>query len=311
MDRRTFLATATLVPPGLELMAGGPSRQSSRAGTRLILLGTAGGPRPRATRGAPAQVIVANGSAYVVDCGNGVARQLVIAGVPLRSIRDVFITHHHSDHNADYGTLLLLAWSAGLATPVDTWGPSPLAHITETFFQMSMTDIAARMTDEGRVDPRPLVRAHELHRGGVVFEDANLKVTAAVVDHPPMTSAFAYRFDAADRSIVISGDTRRSDALVALARGTDVLVHEAMLAAAVDRLIADVPNASDLKRSILSHHTTAEDAGRVAQAAGVGTLVLSHLVPAEDPRVSDEMWIEAARTHFRGRVILGRDLLEV
>ena len=311
MDRRTFLASATALAPGLRVMAGGPGRPPSRAGTRLILLGTAGGPRPRATRGAPAQVIIASGSAYVVDCGNGVARQLVTAGVPLRSIRDVFITHHHSDHNADYGTLLLLAWSAGLSTPVDTFGPPPLAHITETFFEMSATDIDARVRDEGRVDPRPLVRAHELRVGGFVFEDANLKVTAAVVDHPPMTLAFAYRFDAPDRSIAISGDTRRSDALVALARGADILVHEAMFAPAVDRLIADVPNASDLKRSILSHHTTVEDAGRVAQAAGVGTLVLSHLVPAEDPGVSEEMWIEAARTHFRGRVILGRDLLEV
>jgi ribonuclease BN (tRNA processing enzyme) len=72
-----------------------------------------------------------------------------------------------------------------------------------------------------------------------------------------------------------------------------------------------VANASDLRRSILSHHTTAEDAGRVAQAAGVGTLVLSHLVPAEDPTVTEDMWIDAARAHFRGRVILGRDLLEV
>jgi ribonuclease BN (tRNA processing enzyme) len=311
MDRRRFLAKAAVLAPSIELLAGRPSRPPSRSGTRLILLGTAGGPRPRPTRGAPAQVIVANGSAYVVDCGNGVARQLVIAGVPLRSIRDVFITHHHSDHNADYGTLLLLAWSAGLAKPVDTWGPPPLAHITETFFEMSATDIDARMRDEGRVDPRPLVRAHELRVGGPVVEDDNLKVTAAVVDHPPMTLAFAYRFDAPDRSIVISGDTRRSDALVALARGADILVHEAMLPAAVDRLIVDVPNASDLKRSILSHHTTAEDAGRVAQAAGVGTLVLSHLVPAEDPSVSDEMWIDAARTHFRGRVILGRDLREL
>jgi ribonuclease BN (tRNA processing enzyme) len=126
-----------------------------------------------------------------------------------------------------------------------------------------------------------------------------------------MTLAFAYRFDAPDRSIVISGDTQRSEALVALARGADVLVHEAMIAAGVDRLVANVPNASDLKRSILSHHTTAEDAGRVAQAAGVGTLVLSHLVPAEDPTISDDVWIEAARRHFRGQVIVGRDLLEV
>jgi ribonuclease BN (tRNA processing enzyme) len=311
MNRRTFVATATALAPALRATAQAPRQLPSRVVTRLILLGTAGGPRPRATRAAPAQAIVVNGSAYVVDCGNGVARQLVMAGVPLRSIRNLFITHHHSDHNADYGTLLLLAWSAGLATPVDTWGPPPLEHITKTFFEMSATDIDARRRDEGRADPKPLVRPHELHVGGHVFKDANLEVTAAVVDHPPMPLALAYRFDAPDRSIVISGDTRRSDALVALARGADILVHEAMLAAAVDRIIADVPNASDLKRSILSHHTTAEDAGRVAQAAGVGTLVLSHLVPAEDPTVSDEMWIEAARSHFAGRVILGRDLLEL
>jgi ribonuclease BN (tRNA processing enzyme) len=292
-------------------MVRGPLRPASRSGTRLILLGTAGGPRPRATRGSPAQVIIANESAYVIDCGNGVARQLVAAGVPLRSIRSVFVTHHHSDHNADYGTLLLLAWTAGLMTPVDTWGPPPLEHITETFFDMSATDIEARRRDEDRRELRPLVRVHELRAGGRVVEDANVKVTATVVDHPPMTLAFAYRFDAPDRSIVISGDTQRSEALVALARGADVLVHEAMIAAGVDRLVANVPNASDLKRSILSHHTTAEDAGRVAQAAGVGTLVLSHLVPAEDPTISDDVWIDAARRHFRGRVILGRDLLEV
>jgi ribonuclease BN (tRNA processing enzyme) len=311
MDRRTFVATATALAPGLRAMADAPKRLPSRAGTRLILLGTAGGPRPRVTRSAPAQVIIADGAAYVVDCGNGVARQLVKAGVPLPSIRDVFITHHHSDHAADYGTLLLLAWSAGLTTPVDTWGPPPLAHITDTFFEMSTTDIDARMHDEGRIDPRPLVRPHELHVGGRVVKNANLEVTAAVVDHPPMARAFAYRFEAPDRSIVISGDTRRSDAVVALARGADVLVHEAMLPDAVDRLIANVPNAPDLKRSILSHHTTAEDAGRVAQAAGVGTLVLSHLVPAEDSGISDETWIEAARRHFSGRVIVGRDLLEL
>ena len=311
MDRRIFLATATALASGLRSRTHRPRRPAPRSGTRLILLGTAGGPRPHATRAAPAQVIIANDSAYVIDCGNGVARQLAAAGVPLRSIRSVLVTHHHSDHNADYGTLLLLAWAAGLSTPVDTWGPPPLARITDLFFEMSATDIDARMRDERRPNPRPLVRAHEVRAGGRVFEDANLKVTAAVVDHPPLTPAFAYRFDAPDRSIVVSGDTRPSEALVALARGADVLVHEALMPSAVDRLVANVPNASDLKRSILSHHTTAEDAGQVAQAAGVGTLVLSHLVPADDPGVSDEAWVQAARRHFRGRIVLGHDLLEI
>jgi len=97
-----------------------------------------------------------------------------------------------------------------------------------------------------------------------------------------------------------------------LARDADVLVHEALYdSAAVDRLIASVPNASDLRRSILSHHTTAEEAGRVAAEAGVNTLVLSHLIPAEDPAITEEMWAAAARTHFDGHVVVAKDLMEL
>jgi ribonuclease BN (tRNA processing enzyme) len=102
-----------------------------------------------------------------------------------------------------------------------------------------------------------------------------------------------------------------SDELIKLARGADVLVHEAMYGPAIDRLVARVPHAATLKRHLLASHTLAEDAGRVAQSAEVKTLVLSHLVPADDPAVTESMWLEAARTHFRGQVIVGRDLLEV
>ena len=114
-----------------------------------------------------------------------------------------------------------------------------------------------------------------------------------------------------DRSIVISGDTARSDNLVKLARGADVLVQTAVYVPAVDRLVARVPNAASLKQSIIADHTTAEDAGRVAQAAGVKTLVLSHLVPADDPDVTDQMWVDAARANFGGKVIVGKDLMEI
>src|SRR6185312_2869673 len=117
---------------------------------------------------------------------------------------------------------------------------------------------------------------------------------------PPVTPAFAYRFDAPDRSIVISGDTRHSDALIRLAQGADVLVHEALYPSAVDRLVAPLPNAAALKKSILSHHTTAEEVGHIADAAGVKTLVLSHLVPAEDASISDQMWIDAVRRTYKG-----------
>ena len=279
--------------------------------TRLILLGTGGGPRPRQVSSAAAQVILINGSAYVVDCGDGVARQLVMAGVALPTLRHVFVTHHHSDHNADYGNLLLLAWSAGLRTRVDTWGPPPLARMTTLFFDMNAPDINIRITDEGREQLAPLVHVHELTEGGLVFEDDSVKVTAALVRHPPIVPAFGYRFDARDRSIVISGDTAVSDNLIKLARGADVLVHEVLDAAAVERMVRKIPNQSRLKESILSHHTTAVEAGRVAQAAGVQTLVLSHFVPADDPTITDQMWLEAARTHFRGRIVVGKDLMEI
>jgi len=281
------------------------------AKTRLILLGTGGGPRPRKASSAPAQVVVANGTPYVVDCGDGVARQLVFAGVPLDTLRHIFITHHHSDHNADYGNLIWLAWTAGLRTRVDAWGPPPLERMTRLFFEMNAYDIDTRIANEGRVALAPLVHVHERSEAGVVMQDENVKVTAALVDHPPVVPAFAYRFDAADRSIVFSGDTARSESVVRLAQGADVLVHSALYVPAVGRMVARVPNAARLKESIIAHQTSAEDAGRVAQAAGVKTLVLTHLVPPDDPEVTEQMWRDAAQAHFRGQVIVGRDLLEI
>jgi ribonuclease BN (tRNA processing enzyme) len=308
IGRRAFLARAALLGGAawLPCRTEGQDRK-----TRLILLGTGGGPRPRKISSASAQVIVSNDRAYVIDCGNGVARQLVFAGVPLASLRHVFITHHHSDHNADYGNLIWLAWTAGLRTRVDTWGPPPLKRMTRLFFEMNANDIETRIADEGRSPLVPLVHVHELVKAGPVMQDENLKVTAALVHHPPVVPSFGYRFDAADRSIVFSGDTTPSDALIRLAGGADVLVHDSLYEPGVDRLVARVANSPALKRSILSHHTKAEDAGRVAQAAGVKLLVLSHLVPADDPAITDQMWIDAASVHFKGPIVVGKDLLEI
>ena len=309
IDRRTFVAmTAGMLAASsrlsrLEAKQPGP--------TRLILLGTGGGPPPRKSVAPSSQVIVANGAAYVVDCGDGVARQMVSAGIAPATLRHIFITHHHSDHNADYGTLMLLAWAAGLRTRVDTWGPPPIERMTQLFLEMSATDIETRMADERFPPLAPLIHAHDVTRPGEVMADAGMKVTAAVVSHPLVEHALAYRFDAPDRSIVISGDTTPSDNLIQLARGADVLVHEAIYLPAIDRIAARVPGGARLKEHILRSHTSAEDAGRVAQAAGVKRLVLSHLAPADDPAVTDEMWIDAAHTHFRGPVTVGKDLLEI
>ena len=275
--------------------------------TRLVMLATGGGPRPRKDRGNTAHALVVDNVLHLVDCGSGVARQLVLAGIPLATLRHVFITHHHSDHNLDYGNVLVQAWVSGLRTRVDCWGPPPLEKMTRLYFEMNAYDIDTRIADEGRPPLVPLVHAHELTQGGVVMQDERVKVTTALVDHPPVVPALAFRFDCPDRSIVFSGDTNKSDNLVRLAKGADLLVHEALWVPAVDRLVARIPNAATLKKHIIDSHTSVEDVGRVAAAAGVKTLVLSHLVPADDPMLSDQMWIDAARPYFKGDIVVARD----
>jgi ribonuclease BN (tRNA processing enzyme) len=289
-----------------------PFAARSEPGTRLILLGTGGGPRPKKARSAPAQAIVVGEDVYVVDCGDGVARQLVQADLALSRLRALFITHHHSDHNADFGNLLLLAWSE-LQTAVDLYGPPPLARMTELFLELNARDIEIRMADEARPPLASFARAHEIERGGEVTARPGVKVTAALVVHPPVEPSFGYRFDAPDRSIVISGDTARSEALIALAKGADVLVHEVLYVPGIEWLAKQMPNAdpAKLREHMLQSHTPVSEAGRIAAEAGVKTLVLSHFVPGDGPGVTEEDWLAGARAHFRGEIVVGRDLMEI
>jgi ribonuclease BN (tRNA processing enzyme) len=306
--RRTFMGGAA----ALAAAAFSPRSFAQSPRTRLVLLGTGGGPRVTAKgRAKPATLIVANNIPYVIDCGDGVALQLVRAGVALDTLRYLFITHHHSDHNLDYGNLIYAGWAAGLRTRVDAYGPPPLAAMTDAWFQLNRFDIETRIADEGRVDLRRLVTAHEFAAPGQVMRNEDVKVTAARVRHPPIEHAYAYRFDCPDRSIVISGDTTVSPELVALAKGADVLVSEAMHLAGLENLLKKVPNAATLREHLLASHIVTEDLGKLAAEAGVKTLVLSHLVPGDDPSITDAMWTEGVRKHYGGQIIVGRDLLEV
>lgn len=317
LTRRQFLRAGAAAASGLSLSRPEAAGQAvERPGTatpasRLILLGTAGGPTPKPNRAAPAQAIVIGDACYVVDCGNGVARQMVLANLSLGSIRSVFITHQHSDHNADYGNLLLLAWGSDLDSRVDTYGPPPLTAMTHHFLALNEYDIRTRIADEGRPELEPLIVPHELSAGGAVMRDDNVRVTAALVEHPPVTPAFAYRFDCADRSYVISGDTRPTPALAELARDADVLVHEVMHVPSIDALIARESNARTLREHLLASHTTTEQVGRLAAEAGVKTLVLSHFVPGGYPFLADEVWYDAVRPYYSGNLVIGRDLLVI
>ncbi|MFC4171310.1 MBL fold metallo-hydrolase [Microvirga sp. GCM10011540] len=279
--------------------------------TRLILLGTKGGPRPSPLRSNPANLILSGGTAYLVDCGYGTTRQLLASGVQPHELGAIFITHHHSDHTLELGPLLYHAWIGGLRSPIDVFGPPPLAALIDGLFAAFWFEIATRMQDEGRGNPQHLVRVHEIGASGVVLEAADIRVTAGRVHHPPLQDAYAYRFDTTHRSLVLSGDTAVCPDLLGLARRADVLVHEVMRVESLPRLIAGLPNARELHAHLLASHTTTEQVGAVASQAEVGTLVLNHFVPGDDPAITEEMWIASAREAFGGLVIAGRDLLEV
>jgi ribonuclease BN (tRNA processing enzyme) len=309
-NRRQFLLGASSFAFSSNLARALPNQD--KKGTRLILLGTKGGPRvTNSGRRNASILLLINGTPYVVDCGYGVSAQLLAAGVPLDKVRYIFITHHHSDHNLEYGTLVYNAWATDLPIRIDAYGPPGLEGMTRAFFEYSKFDIDTRIADEGRPDPRKFVLAHDFDRPGVVLQNDDVKVSAGLVRHPPIKQAYAYRFDAKDRSVVISGDTAYSPELAEFARGANVLVHEVIYLPAIESLLKSAPTATRLREHLLASHSTPEDAGRVAAQAGVKTLVLSHFVPGDNPSITDEQWAEGARKYFRERIIVGKDLMEI
>jgi ribonuclease BN (tRNA processing enzyme) len=149
-----------------------------RGKTQLILLGTKGGPRVgESGRSNPATLLLINDVPYLIDCGYGVTKQLILAGVAVQRVRYVFITHHHSDHNLELGPLVYNAWSVGLPFKIDAYGPPGLRKMAEDFFNYEEFDIKTRIVDEGRADPRKLLTSHEFDRSGVILENDQVKVS--------------------------------------------------------------------------------------------------------------------------------------
>ena len=289
-----------------------PDADQEKKRTRLILLGTKGGPSVgNSGRSSPSTLILINDIPYVVDCGYGVSRQLISAGISLTRLRYIFITHHHSDHNLEYGPLLYNAWTTPRPPAMDVYGPAGLRKLTQDFLNYQKFDIETRIVDEGMTDLRRLISVHEFERAGLVMQNDDVKVTSCRVRHPPITQSYAYRFDAKDRSIVISRDTAYAPELADFAKNADVLVHEAMYLPAIEKLIKQVTNATRLREHLLASHTPTEDVGKIAAQAGVKTLVLTHLVPGDDPSITDEQWLDGVRKHFKGRIIVGKDLMEI
>lgn len=316
------LASAMAAAPlrGIAQEAGrAPAAASTAGGNRLVLLGTKGGPRVGGTgsnlgnlsRMNPANLLMIGGVPYVIDCGYGVSMQLVKAGLPLPQLRYVFITHHHSDHELEYGNLLYAAWASGLNHPVDSYGPPGLEQMTRDFLALNRIDIDTRIQDEGKPDLRRLIQAHDIRNLDRVFSNDQVTVSAMRSLHPPFTDSYGFKFAFDGKTVVFSGDTAYNPKLAEFAKGADYLVHEVQYGPGVEALAKRVPNAKRALEHFLASHTMTDDVGRIAAAAGVKNLVLSHFVPGDDPSITDDMWTEGVRKHYKGNILVGRDLMSI
>ncbi|GLB67231.1 MBL fold metallo-hydrolase [Arthrobacter mangrovi] len=285
----------------------------------LITLGTAAGPAIRGPENGISSALVVGDAFYMVDFGMGCSRAAHEAGLRGKDFTAGFVTHLHSDHVVELPGFLLWNWGApvdGFTAPVSILGPgkdatrpdgaalSGTSDLVSHVLQAFSYDIDIRVHDEARPDPAALLRTVDLDTPAEgspaaalpfdVYEDDRVKVTGILVEHPPVRPALAFRFDTDAGSVVFSGDTAECDALAVLAAGADVLVHEAVN--------LDFYAGKGFAPEFLNHqrisHTPPEGAGRVAAAAGVGRLVLSHLAGRAEP----EWWRTRAASTFDGPV---------
>jgi ribonuclease BN (tRNA processing enzyme) len=300
---------------------------ASRASTRLITLGTGGGPVVRATRSQPATLVIAGGTPYLVDAGDGVERQLVAAGLHPEDVRNVFVTHLHLDHTADLANLVAFNWISLTARKMRIFGPPGTQQTVRAgieYLAIPESIHAAQIPPAPHMRDLVDVTEVDLTRPTVIFEDANVRVTAVANSHYDVTRfarqpygevrSYSYRFDTADRSIVISGDTGPSDAVVELARGADVLVSEVLdlcsTLAYIRRGGATDAQLGPLTAHMKRQHLQPEEIGRMAARAGVKMVVLTHFGLGFDGEHDMTLYTAGVRKHFAGPVVAASDLQE-
>lgn len=294
----------TLLPPGQPTESNPSAALIPLAKTtQVILLGT-GTPYPDPAASGPATAVVVGGRLLLFDAGTGVMRRLRAANLPINGPEALFITHLHSDHTLGYADLILTSWVMRRRAPFPVYGPKGLRRMTNHLLAAYSEDINIRTRGlEHEVAGGYRVEVHEIH-AGVVYEKDGVRVTAITVRHGNWKDAFGYRIDTADRSIVISGDTRPSEELVKAAQGVDLLIHEVYSAAHLKP--EDRPGGTDWPRYCHEFHTSDVELGALAVRIRPKLLILDHIIRMG---ASDEELLAGVRAGgYNERVVIGRDL---
>ena len=279
---------------------------------KVVLLGTKGGPRmEKGLSWSTCSVIEVEGHPYIVDCGLGVTRQFVEAGYSLSQVDNIFITHHHSDHNLEFGPLVHTLWTSGTSDHVDVYGPKGTQNLLDGFLKSLEIDINVRIEDEKQRDLASIIKVSEISEG-LVMEDERVKVTALKVVHGLLENCFAFKFETKDKKVVFSGDTIYFPPLIEFSKDADLLVHEVMLERGInvlaERLKKVKPNLID---HLMISHTTAEDAAKLAKEANVKHMVFNHYVPHIPKEFPNSEFVDAAKRVWDGRITAGYDLCEI
>jgi ribonuclease BN (tRNA processing enzyme) len=314
------IAAAPLACDGVAQTTDAPPK----FGTRLITLGTVAGPPPRANRAQSSNLLIVNGTLYVIDAGDGATRRIAQAGFNVRDVGTIFITHHHDDHTAGVGTLMSVAWDNQRTKPINVYGPPKTEDLVKAAVQYFTISADIRIADGGRTIPiGQLFFGHDVGTG-VIYKDANITVTAIENTHfdfqkvsaSARQKSYSYRFDTPGRVIVFTGDTGPTDALIELAKGADLLVSEAN---SIEQRMQDLVRSGQwqvmtpeeqvrIKRQMAEGHLSTDDVGRTATRAGVKTVVLTHLTWKADDDYST--WVDEVKKHFSGPVLIAKDLKE-
>jgi len=289
------------------LSLAGVGAQVPTSRTKLVILGT-GTPNADPDRFGPAVAVVVDNESYLVDAGVGVVRRAAaaardrgITALGASRLSRVFITHLHSDHTLGLPDLMLSPWVLERPVPLDVYGPPGLRAMTSHIESAYRADIDMRLHG-GEPQKTRNYRAvvHEIRKGGVAYQDARVKIEAIVVAHGAWPEALGYRVTTPDRTIVISGDTRPTPAIIDACNGCDILVHEVYSA---EKFKTRTP---DWQKYHAAFHTSTVELAALATKARPKLLVLYHQLywGATDA----DLLKEIAAAGYSGAVSSAKDL---